>query len=128
MSGSYGWHGPKPEPPTVNNKTENRMTRQNLTAREKFGFGLGDMSSNIVYQAIANLLLYFYTDVYGLTAAAASVLFLVVRLFDAVIDPALGALADRTRSRHGRYRPWMLWVAVPYGALAVAAFITPDVS
>jgi GPH family glycoside/pentoside/hexuronide:cation symporter len=104
------------------------MAKQNLSAREKFGFGLGDMSSNIVYQAIANLLLYFYTDVYGLTAAAASVLFLVVRLFDAIIDPALGALADRTRSRHGRYRPWMLWVAVPYGALAVAAFVTPDVS
>lgn len=104
------------------------MLKQNLTAREKFGFGLGDMASNIVYQAIANLLLYFYTDVYGITAAAASVLFLVVRLFDAIIDPAIGALADRTRSKHGRYRPWMLWIAVPYGVLAVAAFITPDVS
>lgn len=104
------------------------MTKQNLTVREKIGFGLGDMSSNIVYQAIANLLLYFYTDVYGLTAASASLLFLVVRLFDAVIDPAIGAIADRTRSRHGRYRPWMLWIAVPYGVLAVAAFITPDVS
>lgn len=103
------------------------MTKQNLTVREKLGFGLGDMSSNIVYQAIANLLLYFYTDVYGLTAAAASLLFLVVRLFDAVIDPAIGAIADRTRSKHGRYRPWMLWIAVPYGVLAVAAFVTPDV-
>ncbi len=104
------------------------MAKQNISTREKFGFGLGDMSSNIVYQAIANLLLYFYTDVYGLTAAAAGTLFLVVRLFDAVIDPALGAIADRTRSRHGRYRPWMLWIAIPYGVLAVAAFITPDVS
>ena len=104
------------------------MAKQNISTREKFGFGLGDMSSNIVYQAIANLLLYFYTDVYGLSAAAASVLFLVVRIFDAVIDPALGAVADRTRSKHGRYRPWMLWIAIPYGVIAVAAFITPDVS
>ncbi|HWL63359.1 MAG TPA: glycoside-pentoside-hexuronide (GPH):cation symporter [Steroidobacteraceae bacterium] len=104
------------------------MAKQNLSTREKFGFGLGDMSSNIVYQAILNLLLYFYTDVYGITAASAALLFLVVRIYDAVIDPALGALADRTRSRHGRYRPWMLWIAVPYGVLAVAAFITPDVS
>ena len=104
------------------------MTKQNLTWREKLGFGLGDMSSNIVYQAVMNVLLYFYTDVYGITAAAAAVLFLVVRLFDAVIDPAIGAIADRTRSKHGRYRPWMLWIAVPYGILAVAAFITPDVS
>ncbi len=104
------------------------MTRQNLTVREKLGFGLGDMASNIVYQAVANVLLYFYTDVYGLTAAAAGLLMLVVRLFDAVIDPAIGAMADRTRTRHGRYRPWMLWIAVPYGVLAVAAFITPDVS
>jgi len=103
------------------------MTKQNLTWREKIGFGLGDMSSNIVYQAVMNVLMYFYTDVYGITAAAAAVLFLVVRIFDAVIDPAIGAMADRTRSKHGRYRPWMLWIAVPYGVLAVAAFITPDV-
>lgn len=104
------------------------MTKQNLTQREKLGFGLGDMSSNIVYQAVMNVLLYFYTDVYGITAAAAGVLMLVVRLYDAAIDPAIGAIADRTRSKHGRYRPWMLWIAVPYGVLAVAAFMTPDVS
>ncbi|MEP7314673.1 MAG: MFS transporter, partial [Pseudomonadota bacterium] len=104
-----------------------RMARQNLTVREKLGFGLGDTASNIVYQAVINILLYFYTDVYGIEAAAAGTLMLVVRIFDAITDPMMGAIADRTRSRHGRYRPWMLWVAVPYGALAVAAFVTPDV-
>ena len=103
------------------------MAKQNLTVLEKFGFGLGDTASNIVYQAVINILLYFYTDVYGIEAAAAGTLMLVVRIFDAITDPAMGAVADRTRSRHGRYRPWMLWVAIPYGALAVAAFITPDV-
>jgi GPH family glycoside/pentoside/hexuronide:cation symporter len=102
------------------------MAKQNLTTLEKFGFGLGDTASNIVYQAVINVLLYFYTDVYGIEAAAAGTLMLVVRIFDAVTDPMMGAVADRTRSKHGRYRPWMLWVAVPYGVLAVAAFITPN--
>jgi GPH family glycoside/pentoside/hexuronide:cation symporter len=104
------------------------MAKQNLTVREKFGFGLGDTASNIVYQAVINILLYFYTDVYGIEAAAAGTLMLVVRIFDAITDPMMGAIADRTRTKWGRYRPWMLWVAVPYGALAVAAFVTPDVS
>ncbi|MFO7326387.1 MAG: glycoside-pentoside-hexuronide (GPH):cation symporter, partial [Pseudomonadota bacterium] len=104
------------------------MSTQHLTTREKFGFGLGDMSSNIVFQAVGNVLLYFYTDVFGLTAAAATLLVAVVRFIDAIIDPPLGALADRTRSRHGRYRPWLLWLAIPYGVIAVAAFITPGVS
>ncbi|MEZ5323463.1 MAG: MFS transporter [Verrucomicrobiales bacterium] len=102
------------------------MAKQNLSFREKLGYGLGDTASNIVYQAVINVLLYFYTDIYGITAAAAGTLMLVVRLFDAVTDPVMGAVADRTRSKHGRYRPWMLWVAIPYGILAVAAFITPS--
>jgi GPH family glycoside/pentoside/hexuronide:cation symporter len=75
---------------------------------------------------VINVLLYFYTDVYGIEAAAAGTLMLVVRLFDAVTDPAMGAIADRTRTKHGRYRPWMLWVAIPYGILAITAFITPN--
>ena len=104
------------------------MAKQNLSFKEKLGYGLGDTASNIVYQAVINVLLYFYTDVYGITAAAAGTLMLVVRLFDAVTDPVMGAVADRTRSKHGRYRPWMLWVAIPYGILAVAAFITPSAS
>lgn len=103
------------------------MAKQHLTLREKLGFGLGDTASNIVYQAVINVLLYFYTDVYGIEAAAAGTLMLVVRLFDAITDPMMGAIADRTRSKHGRYRPWMLWIAIPYGVLAVAAFVTPDV-
>ncbi len=104
------------------------MTRQNLSLREKFGYGLGDMASNIVYQAVINVLMYFYTDVYGIEAAAAGTLMIVVRIFDAITDPIMGTVADRTRTRWGRYRPWLLWGAVPYGCLAVAAFITPDVS
>ena len=104
------------------------MTRPNLSLREKFGYGLGDMASNIVYQAVINVLMYFYTDVYGIEAAAAGTLMIVVRIFDAITDPIMGTVADRTRSRWGRYRPWLLWGAIPYGLLAVAAFVTPNVS
>lgn len=104
------------------------MATQNLTFREKFGYGLGDMASNIVYQAVINVLMYFYTDVYGIEAAVAGTLMIVVRFFDAITDPIMGAIADRTRTRWGRYRPWMLWIAIPYGMLAVAAFVTPDVA
>jgi GPH family glycoside/pentoside/hexuronide:cation symporter len=103
------------------------MAEQKLTTREKFGYGLGDMASNIVYQAVINVLMYFYTDVYGIEAAAAGTLMIAVRFFDAITDPIIGAVADRTRSKWGRYRPWMLWFAIPYGVLAVAAFITPNV-
>lgn len=100
--------------------------KQNLSVKEKFGYGLGDTASNIVYQAVLNMLSYFYTDIYGIEAAAVGTLMLVVRLFDTFTDPAMGAIADRTRSKHGRYRPWLLWIAIPYGILAVAAFVTPD--
>jgi GPH family glycoside/pentoside/hexuronide:cation symporter len=104
------------------------MAEQKLTLREKFAYGLGDMASNIVYQAVINVLMYFYTDVYGIEAAAAGTLMIAVRFFDAIIDPIMGAVADRTRTKWGRYRPWMLWFAIPYGMLAVAAFITPNVA
>jgi len=103
------------------------VATQKLTFKEKFAYGLGDMASNIVYQAVINVLMYFYTDVYGIEAAAAGTLMIVVRFADAVLDPMMGAVADRTRTKWGRYRPWMLWFAVPYGILAVTAFITPNV-
>src|SRR4051812_7086272 len=105
-----------------------RTPKQNLSFREKLGYGLGDMASNIVYQAVINVLMFFYTDVYGIEAAAAGTLMIAVRFFDALIDPMMGAVADRTRTKWGRYRPWMLWFAIPYGILAVAALITPNVS
>jgi GPH family glycoside/pentoside/hexuronide:cation symporter len=104
------------------------MAEQKLTLKEKFAYGLGDMASNIVYQAVINVLMYFYTDVYGIAAAAAGTLMVAVRFFDAIIDPVMGAVADRTRTKWGRYRPYMLWFAVPYGMLAIATFVTPNVA
>ena len=101
---------------------------QKLPLLEKFGYGLGDTASNIVFQVVINFMLYFYTDVFGIEAAAAGTLMLVVRLFDAVTDPVMGGIADRTRTRWGSYRPYLLWMALPYGILAVLAFTTPDLS
>jgi GPH family glycoside/pentoside/hexuronide:cation symporter len=101
---------------------------QRLSVTEKFGYGLGDMASNIVFQVVINFMLYFYTDVFGIGAAAVGTLMLVVRLFDAVTDPLMGGLADRTHTRWGRYRPYLVWIAIPYGILAVMAFTTPDLS
>lgn len=99
-----------------------------LSAKEKLGYGLGDTASNIVFQVVANFMLIFYTDVFGISAAAAGTLLLVVRIFDAVTDPLMGGIADRTRSRFGSYRPYLLYLAVPYGIVAIMAFYVPDFS
>jgi GPH family glycoside/pentoside/hexuronide:cation symporter len=99
---------------------------EKLSIKEKIGYGLGDTASNIVFQMVANFMLIFYTDVYGLSAAAAGTLLLTVRLFDGFTDPIMGSIADRTRTKWGAYRPYLLFLAVPYGVLACLAFITPD--
>jgi len=101
---------------------------QKLPLLEKFGYGLGDTASNIVFQVVINFMMYFYTDVFGIGAAAAGTLMLVVRMFDAFTDPVMGGIADRTNTRWGRYRPYLLWMAFPYGILAVMTFTTPDFS
>lgn len=97
-----------------------------LTARERLGYGLGDLGINFYFLSSLTYLLFFYTDVFGIgPAAAASVLF-AARLVDAVTDPLMGAIADRTRSRWGRLRPYLLFGALPLAAIAVAMFSTPD--
>ncbi len=100
----------------------------NLTLKEKIGYGLGDTASNIVFQVVLNFMMYFYTDVFGIGAAVAGTLMLVVRLFDMVTDPIMGGIADRTQTRWGKYRPYLIWIAIPYCFLAVVAFTTPDLN
>lgn len=99
-----------------------------LTPVEKIGYGLGDFASNIVFQSILILLPVFYTDVFGLTPAVMGTLFLVVRILDAVIDPAVGIIADHTNTRWGKYRPYLLWFAIPFAVLAVLTYTTPSFS
>jgi len=99
-----------------------------LTIREKIAYGLGDTASNIIFQTVMMFLLIFYTDVVGLSPALVGTLFLVVRLFDAITDPLMGAMADRTKTRWGQFRPYLLWLAVPFGIISIMAFTTPDFS
>jgi len=96
-----------------------------LPLYEKIGYGFGDTASNILYQAWSFFLMIFYTDVFGIPATTASFMFLVTRVWDMINDPIMGMIADRTNTRWGKFRPYLLWMAVPYGILACAMFITP---
>ncbi|MBT0720465.1 MFS transporter [Rosenbergiella collisarenosi] len=97
-----------------------------LSFREKVAYGMGDAGCNMIGGAIMLFLNYFYTDIFGLAPALVGILLLSVRVIDAIIDPVMGAIADRTTSRWGRFRPYLLWVALPYVLFSVLMFTTPD--
>ncbi|MEN0063492.1 MAG: MFS transporter [Myxococcota bacterium] len=97
-----------------------------LSAGEKIGYALGDTASNLYWKVFEFFLLVFYTDVFGISPVAAGTLFLVARIWDAVNDPMMGIIADRTKSRWGRYRPWLIWMILPLLAAGVLTFSTPD--
>lgn len=99
-----------------------------LTVREKIAYGLGDTASNFYFQFFNLFLLFYYTDVFGLEAAAVGTMFLVIRIFDAVMDPLVGMLADRTNSRWGKFRPFILWGALPYGVIGYLMFLNPSLA
>lgn len=99
-----------------------------LSVKEKIGYSLGDGAANFIFQTMMLLQLSFYTDTFGLSAGAAATLFLIARLWGAVCDPVFGALADRTNTRWGKFRPWILWTALPFGVLGYLAFKTPELS
>jgi sugar (glycoside-pentoside-hexuronide) transporter len=102
--------------------------RQTLTFGEKFGYSLGDLAANFIFQAMLALQLDFYTHTFGLTAAQAGTLFLVVGLGVAFLNPVMGMIADRTSTRWGKFRPWLLWTALPFGVIGVLTFTTPNIS
>ena len=91
--------------------------QEKLSFREKLGYGLGDMAANFIFQAMLALQLNYYTDVFGLSAAQAGTLFLVVGLIAAFFNPVMGVIADRTNTKWGKFRPWLLWTAVPFGVI-----------
>jgi len=99
-----------------------------ISVFEKTAYGLGDIASNLFYQTFTMFLLYFYTDVFGITAAAAGTMFLVVRMLDTFYDPLVGVLADRTKSKYGKFRPWILYTVIPFGVVGFLAFFTPDIA
>ena len=97
-----------------------------MKLKASLGYAVGDLGINLYFISTLTYLLYFYTDVLGISAAAAAGVFLVARMVDAVTDPLMGAIAERTRTRWGRLRPYLLWGALPLGALTVATFSVPD--
>lgn len=101
---------------------------QKVSMAEKIGYSLGDGSANLVFQMMMMFQLFFYTDVFGIKATTAGAILLFARLFDAFVDPVVGVLADRTNTRWGKYRPWLLWTAIPFAVFFVLAFTTPDLS
>lgn len=104
-------------------------TSERLRVGEKIGYSLGDLSANLIFQTLVTFLAYFYTDIYRIAAGAAATLIFVVGLLGAfVFTPLMGLIADRTRTRWGKFRPWILWTAIPFGALSLLAFTTPDLA
>ncbi len=99
-----------------------------LGLKEKIGFSLGDTASNLFFQTFILFLLYFYTDVFGIPASSVALIFLIGRIWDAVNDPMMGMIADRTNTKMGKFRPYLLYAALPFGIFGFIMFITPDMS
>ncbi len=97
-----------------------------LSFKEKLGYGLGDTASHFVWDMVGFWLLFFYTDVYKIPAAAAGTIMLIARFWDMGIDPVIGIISDRTKTRWGKFRPYILFGAIPYAVLAILTFTTPN--
>lgn len=97
-----------------------------ITLKEKIGYGLGDAASSMFWKIFSMYLLFFYTDVFGLAPAVVGTMFLITRIWDSCFDPIVGILADRTKSKWGKFRPYLLWVAIPFDVIGVLTFYTPD--
>lgn len=94
--------------------------------REKIGYGFGDMSSSMFWKIFSYYLPFFYSNVFGLSLTDAGMLMLITRIWDAVSDPMMGVIADRTHTRWGKYRPFLLWIAAPFAIAGILLFTTPD--
>lgn len=104
-------------------------TGHTLSIREKLGYSLGDLAANLIFQTLITYLAFFYTDVYRLPPATAATIIFVIGVLGAfVFTPLIGIAADRTVSRWGKFRPWILWTAIPFGLLSLLAFSTPDLA
>jgi GPH family glycoside/pentoside/hexuronide:cation symporter len=106
-----------------------KSTSQALSVTEKVGYALGDLSANLIFQTLVTFLAFFYTDVFRIPAGTAATIIFVVGILGAfVFTPIIGLVADRTHTRWGKFRPWVLWTAIPFGALSLLAFSTPSLS
>lgn len=101
---------------------------EKLSFLEKFGYSLGDLAANLIFQTLMTFLAYFYTDVYKIPAGKASVIIFVGGIMGASFNILMGIIADRTSTRWGKFRPWVLWTSIPFGIISLLAFSTPDFS
>lgn len=106
--------------------SSNRLAK--LSLKEKLGYGFGDAGFNLYWTTIASFLAVFYTDVFGISAAAAGTMLFTTKIIDAFTDPLMGAVADRTNTRFGKFRPYLLWAGLPMAGAAVLTFTTPDLA
>jgi GPH family glycoside/pentoside/hexuronide:cation symporter len=97
-----------------------------LSVKEKIGYSLGDLSANLIFQTFMTFLAFYYTDVYKIAPGAASAIIFTGGMIGAFFNPIMGMIADRTQTRWGKFRPWILWTAVPFGIMTILAFTTPD--
>ncbi len=97
-----------------------------ISLKEKVGYGFGDMASSMSWKLFGAYLMIFFTDVFGLPAAVVGTMFLITRVWDSVFDPIVGIVADRTQTRWGKFRPFLLWLAAPFGIIGVLTFYTPE--
>ena len=99
---------------------------QKISIKEKIAYSLGDGAANIAWRGVSIFLFIFYTDVFGLNPATVGILMLIARFSDGVSDIAMGIVGDRTNTRYGKFRPWILWSAIPLGVILSLLFTTPD--
>ena len=107
----------------------NTQASDKLSVIEKIGYSLGDLAANLIFQTLVTFLSYFYTDIYGIPAKSAAFIIGTVGMIGAfVFTPLMGIIADRTNTRWGKFRPWLLWTAIPFGVIALLTFSTPNLS
>ncbi|WP_291858466.1 MFS transporter [Marinilabilia sp.] len=104
------------------------MSSTLVTLKEKIGYGFGDAASSMYWKIFTFYLAIFYTDVFGIPAAAAGTMFLVTRIWDTANDPIMGIIGDRTNTRWGKFRPYLLWIAAPFAIIGILLFTTPELS
>ncbi|MDX8047219.1 MFS transporter [Gracilibacillus sp. S3-1-1] len=114
------------EQPTLTSDKTVTPVGNNIRFQEKFGYGLGDFASNLVFAAVSSFLLFYYTDIAGASAAIVGTILLVSRILDGFTDIGMGALVDKTNTKHGKARPWLMWMAIPYAISAFLLFTVPD--